>query len=689
MPSHRQSVLGTLAASLLIAVCALPAASGAAVPAWTTYDHDGARSGVDPDSTSPLTPQLAWQSTTLDGSVYGQPLVYGSRVYVATENDTVYALDAATGAVIWHQNVGTPVSQSQIPCMGNISPAVGITGTPVIDPATNRIYAVADVWDGSDPSTIEHELVGFDLTTGAPAPGLPAVVDPPGTTPVAQLQRPGLALDDGKVVIGFGGNSGDCGTYHGMVVAVPEGGGPLQAFIVDDGPGEVQGAVWGAGNGLPVDASGDVWAATGNGDGGGNPSGNQYGDAVLRLDPNMNLLDWFTPTDFQSLDNQDLDLGSSEPLLLPGGLVFQSGKDAKGYLLSSASLGHLGGQRFVANVGSGGTYGGGIYVAGEMYIAATGGLTALTLDTTVPSFTATAGWNATSNAHGPPIYAGGLVWSAGGGVLYGLDPATGATKASFSVGAFATSFPSPSAAGGRLFIAGNDHVTAITIASPPSASATTTALGSSVNPAAAGAKVTYTATVSPTPDAGTVAFSDSGAAIPACGSVPVSAATPQAQCAVTYGQGGSHAIIAAYSGDPYYRASGSAPLTQVVSAGDAGPGPAGTGTNSAPRLSRARLSRAGRRLTLTFTLDQNASVSVIVAEVLRGRLNGNRCVVGRRHGARCLLAVRKAGHVFAGRSGRDRVHLTLPALAAARYVVRLTARSGSVASHTTTLVFTV
>jgi len=110
VPSHRQSVLGTLAASLLIAVCALPAASGAAVPAWTTYDHDGARSGVDPDSTSPLTPQLAWQSTTLDGSVYGQPLVYGSRVYVATENDTVYALDAATGAVIWHQNVGTPVS---------------------------------------------------------------------------------------------------------------------------------------------------------------------------------------------------------------------------------------------------------------------------------------------------------------------------------------------------------------------------------------------------------------------------------------------------------------------------------------------------------------------------------------------------------------------------------------------------
>lgn len=248
-----------------------------------------------------------------------------------------------------------------------------------------------------------------------------------------------------------------------------------------------------------------------------------------------------------------------------------------------------------------------------------------------------------------------------------------------------------------MFIAGNDHVTAITIANPLPPSATTTALGSSTNPAALGATVTYTATVSPTPDAGTVTFSDGGSAIAGCGSVPVSAAAPQAQCSVTYGGGESHAIVAAYSGDPYYTASGSAPLTQVVSAGGSvtgggagpGPAPAVTGTNSAPLLSPAGLSRAGRRLTLTFTLDQNDSVSVIVAEVLRGRLIGHRCGVGPRHGARCLLAVRKAEHVFAGRSGDNRVHLTLSSLADARYVVRLTAHgTGGVASHTTMLVFT-
>ena len=82
-------------------------------------------------------------------------------------------------------------------------------------------------------------------------------------------------------------------------------------------------------------------------------------------------------------------------------------------------------------------------------------------------------------------------------------------------------------------------------------------------------------------------------------------------------------------------------------------------------------------------------MSVIVAEVLRGRRNGHRCVAGRRHGARCLLTVRKAKHVFAGRRGRNRVHMALRALAAARYVVRLTALgAGGVASHTTTLVFT-
>ena len=134
------------------------------------------RSGVDPDSTSPVAPKQVWQTASLDGSVYGSPLVYGSRVYVATENDTVYALDSVTGAVVWKRHVGTPVpvvgpNPPTTGC-GNINP-LGITGTPVIDPATQRIFAVAETWDGSDPSSIQHVLLGFDLADGATVSGLP------------------------------------------------------------------------------------------------------------------------------------------------------------------------------------------------------------------------------------------------------------------------------------------------------------------------------------------------------------------------------------------------------------------------------------------------------------------------------------------------------------------------------------
>ena len=118
-------------------LCLLPAAARAGVPSWTTYHHDGARSGVDPDSTSPVAPTQVWQtSPALDGKVYAEPLVYRSTVYVATENDTVYALNAANGAIVWTRHLGAPVPGSSLPC-GNVDP-VGITSTPVFDARTNR-----------------------------------------------------------------------------------------------------------------------------------------------------------------------------------------------------------------------------------------------------------------------------------------------------------------------------------------------------------------------------------------------------------------------------------------------------------------------------------------------------------------------------------------------------------------------
>src|SRR5947199_5441879 len=111
MRAHGRLVLVLTA----LVVCSVPGLAAAAIPAWTTYRHDAARSGVDPDSALPVAPIQAWQTAALDGPVYGQPLLYGSTVYVATENDSVYALDAATGAVTWQKHLAAAVPAGQLP----------------------------------------------------------------------------------------------------------------------------------------------------------------------------------------------------------------------------------------------------------------------------------------------------------------------------------------------------------------------------------------------------------------------------------------------------------------------------------------------------------------------------------------------------------------------------------------------
>jgi outer membrane protein assembly factor BamB len=449
-------LLVTAVAGLTLAA----SAATAAVPAWTTYDHDAARSAVDPDSTTPVAPTAAWTTAALDGPVWAQPLVYGSLVYVATENDTVYALNSATGAVVWQRSVGTPVSASSLPC-GDISPTVGITSTPVIDPASGRIYAVADVLSGG---AVQHRLVALDLNTGDMIAGFPVAVDPPGQDPKAVLQRGALALDAGRVIIPYGGNDGDCSTYHGWLVSVAESGAGTQpTFEVDSAQGESQGAIWGAGDGPSQDAAGDLFVETGN----GNSSTADYQESVVELGAGVNVIAHWTAPNWKTLDNTDTDLGSSEPLPLPGGLLFVAGKDGIGRLVSSTGLG-TSGQVFSAQVcGSGGVYGASLYRAGVIYIPCSGGLRAVSLSGA--GFTPLAGFTAPGGASGPPIFAGGLVWSTGwrgSGLLYGLDPATGAIRFQTNLGGF-EHFATPSAGGGRLFVAAGSKVSALTVATLP------------------------------------------------------------------------------------------------------------------------------------------------------------------------------------------------------------------------------
>ena len=432
---------------------------------WTVYHGNPAGSGlgsaVHVDLASP-----AWTSPALDGSLYGEPLVAGGRVFVATENDTVYALSASNGAVVWSTHLGTAVPSSSLPC-GDISPTVGITGTPVIDAGRGELFAVADELVDGHPA---HELVGLSTASGATE--LRQDVDPPGSTPAAQLQRTGLTLDDGRVVFGFGGNYGDCASYHGWVVSVPEGGGTPDEFAVDGAPGESQGAVWMGGAAPVLDAAGNVWVSTGNGS--VYSSGHAYDDSegVLELSPAMALVQYFAPRDWAAQSSQDLDL-STAPALLADGQVVASGKARIAYLLDAANLGGIGGEQASLAVGCGDDVDGGVAVQGTtVYLPCLTGPVALQASATPAGLHVL--WRS-SVGGGPPIVAAGLVWTIGqDGVLYALDPATGAEVTHAEIGVPANHFPTPSVGAGLLLAPAADRVVAFSAASPASTTTTST-----------------------------------------------------------------------------------------------------------------------------------------------------------------------------------------------------------------------
>jgi outer membrane protein assembly factor BamB len=444
------AVLACLAGAVLAAPTALalvtPDAAHASGPAvtsseWTTFDQNSLRTGADP-SGNPLFPAKSAWTASVDGALYGQPLVATGRVFVATENDTVYALAANSGTILWSNHVATPVESASLPC-GNIGPTVGVTGTPVIDTARTEIFVVADEAVPA-PAIASHHLIGLDIYTGAVE--LDQVIDPAGSYPPAQLQRASLALDDGAVIAGFGGNAGDCSTYHGLVIATPETGGPTSVFTVSNLPGDSQGAVWMGGAAPTVDAHGNVWVATGNSAFNNASDTYDQSDGVLELSSSMALLQDFTPAAWYSDNATDKDLGSTAPALLPNGLVFEVGKSTTAYVLSQSDLGGVDGQVALTNnfcFADGGS----ADVNGTLYVPCKGGITAVTPSTSPPTGT----WTTSTGAHNSPIVAGGEVWSMdGAGNLYGLDPSTGSALQSFTIGSSSSDFPSPSAADGLV-----------------------------------------------------------------------------------------------------------------------------------------------------------------------------------------------------------------------------------------------
>ncbi|MBV9691126.1 MAG: PQQ-binding-like beta-propeller repeat protein [Ktedonobacteraceae bacterium] len=411
---------------------------------WTTYHYNNARDGYVAATPDPGRLTGLW-SKQLDGPVYAEPLLVGGHVLVATENDALYSLDAHNGQVQWRTSLGTPVPLSELPC-GNIDP-LGITGTPVYDAQTGLVFAVAEV---TGPG---HILFGVDARTGQIR--VRRSVDPAGMNPQVHQQRAALALFGGRVYVAYGGLDGDCGNYHGWVVASrTDGRGSLLSYQV---PTAREGGIWAA-SGPAVDSAGHVYVAVGNGEA---VQGNwDHSDSVLRLSTMLQLADGFASQNWQSENATDSDLGSMGPLLLPGGMIFADGKAGQGYLLRANTLGGVGGQAQAISLCS--AFGGAAALGLSVFVPCIDGLRQVQVR---PGTSLTPGWHAPSQVTGSPVVGGHTVYSLDppNGMLYAFDAATGKVRATFSVGT-TSRFATPTLSQRDIFIGTMTGIVAVAIA---------------------------------------------------------------------------------------------------------------------------------------------------------------------------------------------------------------------------------
>jgi hypothetical protein len=365
--SVTKSVLpALLLAALLPTVTSVTGATGAAADRGaaadeTTTSQNNLRTGWDPDepeltpaNVSGRTPGYAFGQvfqTAVTGQVYAQPLVIGSTVIVATEQDYVYGLNASTGAVQWQTSLGTPY---QIPNCTDLAPDIGVTGGPVYDPATGDVYLVAQTVPKTAPS---YHLFGINPATGAVVlrqflGGRPSN-DPDITLNAAdQLERPGLLLLNGWVYAAFGSHC-DHSPWTGFVDGVNVSTKATTEWGDETGVTDNEAGIWQGGGGLMSDGSGRIIVSTGNGvsppPGPGDRPPGQLGDSVVRLAVNGNgtlaAKDFFSPVNAPALDAGDTDYGSGGPAGLPFGtsqyphVLAQAGKDGRIFLLNRDGLG--------------------------------------------------------------------------------------------------------------------------------------------------------------------------------------------------------------------------------------------------------------------------------------------------------------------------------------------------------------
>ena len=366
----------------------------------------------------------------IDGYVYAQPLYVAgvnvpnegthNVVYVVTEGDSVFAIDADAQTLLWKTNFLTPSVVTTIPSSdlaqaggGNLVPQIGITSTPVIDQSLNAIFVVAatkEYQSGSGTYQWIQRLHGLDLGTGAEIPNSPAMIQGsvPGTgsgtsggkisfNALLENQRPGLLLLDGVVYITWGSQN-DQNPFHGWVVGYSETT-MQQVAIFNTTPNAKEGGVWQSGFAPAADANGNIYLATGNGTFDANLGGTDYSDSFLRLSTSgvdtsggsltsLPVADYFSPYNQGIMGADNLDLGAGGVMLLPTqpgpfpDLLIGGGKTAAIYLVNRDSMGGYGPGsdsivqelENILNVpaNSVGIRGGPAYWNGQIYVAGTG-----------------------------------------------------------------------------------------------------------------------------------------------------------------------------------------------------------------------------------------------------------------------------------------------------------------------------
>lgn len=334
---------GKIRVSILVAVAVL-SVQASAVNVLMQH-NDLARTGANTAETI-LTPTNVVTSfgrlftNSVDAQVYAQPLYVQNLsisggvhnvVFVCTESNSVYAFDAdIPGVTYWHDKFGTPFGA---PCM-DLTPVIGISGTPVIDPDSGTIYLDTKLQIGP-----AHQLHALDITTGSEKFGGPVTITNFGFAASLEHQRLGLLLLSNVVYVGFGSHC-DQGTYHGFLMgynATNLSAGPVYRFNAT--PTGTQGAIWCGGMAPAVDTNGNIYVMTGNGSFDGTTN---FSMSFLKLSPSLTVEDYATPTDWSTLSGADLDLGSGGPVLLPPHYIVGIGKQTNLYLADINNMGHVG-----------------------------------------------------------------------------------------------------------------------------------------------------------------------------------------------------------------------------------------------------------------------------------------------------------------------------------------------------------